>query len=64
LTLQDGSGKISISEFKEIFGGAKSMLSEKDWKKLISEADENNDGEVTTNVIQLTFRYRCPNLRA
>lgn len=43
---KDSSGKISIAELKEIFG-AKSKLTDQDWKTLIKDADENGDGEVT-----------------
>ena len=38
---KDGSGKLSVDEIKNIFGGT-----EEQWKKVISEIDLNKDGEV------------------
>ena len=38
---KDGSGKLSVEEIKNIFGGT-----EEQWKKVISEIDLNKDGEV------------------
>ena len=38
---KDGSGKLSISEIRAVFGG-----DEDSWKKVISEIDLNKDGEV------------------
>ena len=38
---KDGSGKLSVDEIKNIFGG-----SEEQWKKVVSEVDLNKDGEV------------------
>ena len=41
---KDGSGCIDIGEFKDFFGG--SNISDKVWKEMIKEVDENGDGEV------------------
>lgn len=41
---KDGSGSISIDEIKEIFGGVGQNISEKVWKDLMKEVDDNNDG--------------------
>jgi len=38
---KDNSGKLSVQEIKNIFGGT-----EETWQKVISEVDANNDGEV------------------
>ena len=38
---KDNSGKLSIEEIKNVFGGT-----EEQWKKVISEIDLNKDGEV------------------
>jgi calcium-dependent protein kinase len=38
---KDNSGKLSIKEIKNVFGGT-----EKQWEKIFSEVDQNNDGEV------------------
>lgn len=40
----DGSGKISVEEFKELFKGEN--FSEKDWQDFMKIADKNNDGEI------------------
>jgi calcium-dependent protein kinase len=43
---KDGSGAISTDELKEVLGvGA--QISEDVWDKIISEVDENGDGEVS-----------------
>lgn len=41
---EDQSGTISLEELKEVFGGNK--ISNDDWKEIINEVDENQDGEV------------------
>ena len=38
---KDNSGKLSIKEIKNVFGGT-----DKQWEKIFSEVDQNNDGEV------------------
>ena len=43
-TIQDQSGTISMEELKEVFGGDK--ITTEDWKEIIREVDENQDGEV------------------
>ena len=43
-TIQDQSGTISMEELKEVFGGDK--ITTEDWKEIIREVDENEDGEV------------------
>jgi calcium-dependent protein kinase len=42
---KDGSGKISLVEFKEIFQG-KNMVDDKVWSDLVKEIDQNGDGEI------------------
>jgi calcium-dependent protein kinase len=42
---KDCSGKISISEFKEIFQG-KNIVDDKVWTDLVKEIDQNGDGEI------------------
>ncbi|CAD8179513.1 unnamed protein product [Paramecium pentaurelia] len=42
---KDGSGTISIDEIKQIFG-QNSQVSEKVWKDLIQEVDQNGDGQI------------------
>lgn len=43
---RDGSGAISTDELKEVLGvGA--QISEDVWLKILSEVDENGDGEVS-----------------
>ena len=41
---QDGSGSLSISELKDVFGGEK--ISNEIWKDIVKEVDDNGDGEV------------------
>ena len=48
----DGSGDISIEELKSIFGD---NIPDNIWKKMISEVDDNGDGEVFKN----NFFNRC-----
>lgn len=40
----DGSGNLSVEEFKEIFGGNK--VDDEVWKMIIAEADSDNSGEI------------------
>lgn len=40
----DGSGNLSVEEFKEIFGGNK--IDDEIWKMIIAEADADNSGEI------------------
>ena len=42
----DGSGSISIDEIKEIFGSYGNSISDKVWKEIIKEVDDNSDGQV------------------
>jgi calcium-dependent protein kinase len=42
---KDGSGKISIPELKENFGGDK--VPDSVWKEIIREVDDNEDGEIS-----------------
>jgi calcium-dependent protein kinase len=42
---KDGSGKISVSEFKQVFQG-NNIINDDVWKNLIEEVDLNNDGEI------------------
>ena len=42
---RDGSGKISLLEFKEIFQG-KSIVDDRVWSDLVREIDQNDDGEI------------------
>ena len=44
--LKDGSGSISIDEIKEIFGSYGNSISDKVWKEIIQEVDDNSDGQV------------------
>lgn len=41
---KDGSGSLSISELKDIFGGEK--ISDEIWREIVKEVDDNGDGEV------------------
>lgn len=41
----DGSGNLSVDEFKEIFGGNK--IDDSVWKMIIAEADADNSGEIS-----------------
>lgn len=43
---KDGSGKISVAEIKEIFGGA-GRVTDKVWQDLVKEVDKNGDGEIS-----------------
>jgi len=43
---KDGSGALSIAEFKEVIEMANINLSQADMKNLLAEADVNNDGEI------------------
>lgn len=43
--LKDGSGTISIEEIKEMFGSYGHSISDKVWKEIILEVDENEDGQ-------------------
>ena len=45
---KDGSGKLSLEEIKEVFGGDKES-----WKKVIEEVDLNKDGEVDFNEFKI-----------
>ena len=41
----DGSGKISASELRELFGGGQNTDDEV-WAKLIDQVDQDKDGEI------------------
>ena len=43
---KDGSGKISLNEIKSLFDYNKIDSHDEIFKKMIEEADENNDGEI------------------
>ena len=43
--LKDGSGALDIGELKNVFRGAN--VTDEMWNELISEVDENKDGQVT-----------------
>lgn len=43
---QDGNGKISEDELKSVLGGGHEGEGAKFWKDMISEVDENGDGEI------------------
>lgn len=43
---KDGSGKLSLSEIKEIFGGV-GKVTDAVWMDLIKEADANGDGQIS-----------------
>lgn len=45
---KDGSGKLSLEEIKEVFGGDKES-----WKKVIEDVDLNKDGEVDFNEFKI-----------
>lgn len=40
----DGSGQLSVEEFKEMFGGNK--IDDEVWKLIIAEADTDKSGEI------------------
>ena len=42
---KDGSGKISVTELKEIMGGEQQM-SDSVWEQIVKEVDQNSDGEI------------------
>ncbi len=44
-TNKDRSGKISISEFKDIFDRNEALF-DCDWHQMVKEVDINGDGEV------------------
>lgn len=43
MTFQDGSGTLSIDEIKDLFG-VHSGISEKVWREMLTEVDDNGDG--------------------
>lgn len=44
---QDGNGRISHDELKNVLGGNNnSQQDEKYWKDMIKEVDQNGDGEI------------------
>jgi len=42
---QDGSGTLSIDEIKDLFG-THAGISEKVWRDMLKEVDDNGDGQV------------------
>ena len=43
---KDGSGYITTTELKSMFGGGATEVDEEVWNTLIKEVDGNGDGEV------------------
>ena len=52
---KDGSGSISVDEIKDILGVGK-QIPEEVWKQVVSEVDENDDGEVSFEEFKTMMR--------
>ena len=52
---KDGSGSISVDEIKDILGVGK-QIPEEVWKQVVSEVDENGDGEVSFEEFKTMMR--------
>jgi len=55
---KDGSGKINLNEIKSIFDYTNKDDNDEVFKKMIEEADDNNDGEISLDEFQsLMFKF-------
>jgi len=56
---QDGNGKISAEELRNVLGGHNSDKSDKIWQDMIKEVDENGDGEIDFDEFTHMMRILC-----